>query len=248
VKFIVSDHPVTVYNRACYPGSTFCRGCNDPDIWLLATHTFFPLSLTKVLILTNLAWARSPYQNERKVRPNPGLFRSAIFNFTYIQIWRYLSEQEVIQKRALRHVAAAEKEWLCPEGRLETTHWGKIGKGLLLMPEPRDIHMGGQIAIGHKDGHAEHYSEYGHRPWQPGFEDKDREEAESVALRRFQAEFAEMHGPAWRGTSHNFGQVGPHVDSEEYHTCLLQKAQQYRQAARKRRWERTPSARSSIYV
>jgi hypothetical protein len=124
VKFIVSDHPVTVYNRACYPGSTFCRGCNDPDIWLLATHTFFPLSLTKVLILTNLAWARSPYQNERKVRPNPGLFRSAIFNFTDIQIWRYLSEQEVIQinyiikKRALRHVAAAEKEWLCPEGRL----------------------------------------------------------------------------------------------------------------------------------
>jgi hypothetical protein len=156
VKFIVSDHPVTVYNRACYPGSTFCRGCNDPDIWLLATHTFFPLSLTKVLILTNLAWARSPYQNERKVRPNPGLFRSAIFNFTDIQIWRYLSEQEVIQinyiikKRALRHVAAPEKEWLCPEGRLETTHWGKFGKGLLLMPEPRDIHMGGQIAIGYK--------------------------------------------------------------------------------------------------
>jgi hypothetical protein len=67
-----------------------------------------------------------------------------------------LSEQEVIQinyiikKRALRHVAAAEKEWLCPEGRLETTHWGKFGKGLLLMPEPRDIHMGGQIAIGYK--------------------------------------------------------------------------------------------------
>jgi hypothetical protein len=83
---------------------------------------------------------------------------------------------------------------------------------LLLMPEPRDIHMGGQIAIGHKDGHAEHYSEYGHRPWQPGFEDEDREEAESVALRRFQAEFAEMHGPAWRGTSHNFGQVGPHAN------------------------------------
>jgi len=33
-KFIVSDHPVTVYNRRCGPRSIWCRGFNDPDIWL----------------------------------------------------------------------------------------------------------------------------------------------------------------------------------------------------------------------
>jgi hypothetical protein len=58
-KFIISDHPVTVYNRACFPGSEWCRGFNDPDIRMVATHTYFPLSIEKVLILTNLAWVRN---------------------------------------------------------------------------------------------------------------------------------------------------------------------------------------------
>jgi len=42
-KFIISDHPVTVYNQACFPLSDWCRGYRDPDIWLSGTHTlFFP--------------------------------------------------------------------------------------------------------------------------------------------------------------------------------------------------------------
>ena len=39
-KFIISDHPVTVYNRGCFPGSAYCTGFNEPDIRLVATHTF----------------------------------------------------------------------------------------------------------------------------------------------------------------------------------------------------------------
>ncbi len=31
-KFIISDHPVTVYNRACPHLSKYCSGANDPDI------------------------------------------------------------------------------------------------------------------------------------------------------------------------------------------------------------------------
>lgn len=46
-KFIISDHPVTVYNRGCGPRSSFCKGHNDPDICLNATHTIFPLSWRK---------------------------------------------------------------------------------------------------------------------------------------------------------------------------------------------------------
>ena len=155
-KFIISDHPVTVYNRACFPGSVYCQGFNDPDIRMVATHTYFPLSIDKVLILTNLAWVRNPYQKERDPRPNPGLFRNAIMNLQDIQTCRSLYEQEVLEinyitkKRALRYIAAAEKDWLYPEKRLPSTHWSKFGHGYLLMPEPREVHMGGETYIGYK--------------------------------------------------------------------------------------------------
>jgi hypothetical protein len=79
-KFVVSDHPVTVYNRRCGPRSQWCRGDNDPDIWLNATHTMFPLSLDRILILTNLSWVRNPYQSPTKTRPNPNPLRSAMFS------------------------------------------------------------------------------------------------------------------------------------------------------------------------
>jgi len=56
IKFILSDHPVTVYNQGCFPLSKWCHGFNDPDIWFSGTHTLFPLCLDKLLILTNLSY------------------------------------------------------------------------------------------------------------------------------------------------------------------------------------------------
>ncbi len=70
-KFIVSDHPITIYNRRCGPRSQWCREYNDPDIRFHASHTLYPLSLDKILILTNLSWVRNPYQSETEMRPNP---------------------------------------------------------------------------------------------------------------------------------------------------------------------------------
>lgn len=157
-KFIISDHPVTVYNRGCFPLSDYCKEFNDPDIRYVATHTLFPLSLDKLLILTNLAWVRNPYQSETKWRPNPDLFRPAIFNFTKIQTHRSLAEQEIreinyiIKRRAFRYLAAAERDWLYPEKFLKSTHWRNFGDGLLLMPEPRAIHMGVRFTLGTKMG------------------------------------------------------------------------------------------------
>jgi hypothetical protein len=94
-KFIVSDHPVTVYNRRCFPGSAQCRGYNDPDIRHVATHSLFPLSMDKILILTNLAWARNPYQNELTPRPNPSFYHPTMAMLTDIQQGRILTEDEV---------------------------------------------------------------------------------------------------------------------------------------------------------
>jgi hypothetical protein len=237
-KFIISDHPVTVYNRACFPGSDYCKGFNDPDIRMVATHTYFPLSIEKVLILTNLAWVRNPYQNEHKFRPNPGLFRNTIMSLQDIQTHRSLSEQEVLEinyitkKRALRYIAGAEREWLYPENHLSSTRWNKFGNGYLLMPEPREVHMGGETYVGYKGGRSEAWNAYGERPWQPGFTNAARDAIEAKTLRRFQAEFAEMQGPEYRGTtffwSHHRGENGPHVTSDDYHQHLLEIAHRHK--------------------
>jgi len=210
-KFIISDHPVTVYNRACPPLSKWCAEHNDPDIRMNATHTYFPLSLDKILILTNLSWVRDPYQNEQRLRPNPELFRSAIFSFLSIQTERLLSEDEVLQinyvtkRRAYRYIATAEVEWLFPEKYVSTDHWRKLGDGYLFMPEPRLVHMGGEIFIGYKGGRSEAFGTYGHKPWQKGYKDETREERESKTLERFQAEWAFKHGPQYTARSEDFG-------------------------------------------
>ena len=231
-KFIVSDHPVTVYNRACPPLSDWCRGHNDPDVRQHATHTYFPLSLNKILILTNLSWVRNPYQNEIRFRPNPNMLRDAIFNFAAIQIERYLSEDEVLQinyitkRRAHRYIAAAEQEWLYPEKRVSTDHWKKLGDGYLLMPEPRLVHMGGEIVIGYKGGGGDSFSEYGHRPWQEGYKDEKRERRESETLYRFQAEWAMKKGPKFTANNADFGGFRIREDSEKMtanHKALLKK-------------------------
>jgi hypothetical protein len=209
-KFIISDHPVTVYNRACPPLSKYCVGHNDPDIRMNATHTYFPLSLDKVLIFTNLNWVRNPYQNELKIRPNPAMFRQAMFSFLGIQTGRLLTEDEVLQinlvtkRRAYRYIAAAEKDWLYPERRVSTDHWRKLGDGMLFMPEPRLEFMGGEILIGYKNGASDAFNAYGQKPWQKGYKDEDRERLESEMLERFKAEWAMKHGPKYTAFNMEF--------------------------------------------
>lgn len=221
IKFIISDQPVTVYNRASPPLSPYVKKHGDPDIRQQATHTIFPLSLNKLLILTNLSWVRNPYQNEKKLRPNPNFFRDSVFNFLDIQTERHLAEQEVleinyiIKSRAHRYIAGAEKEWLFPETYLTNTHWKNFGNGYLLMPEPRLQHLGGNVILGYEGGRSEAFSEYGHRPWQDGYEDYERERRERVSFEKFKAEWAAIHGPTYSARSFAFHSDKRHEDSEE---------------------------------
>lgn len=226
-KFIVSDHPVTVYNRVCGPRSKWCRGSDDPDILFNGTHTFFPLSLNKILILTNLSWVRNPYQSEIKLRPNPNPFRGAIFKFTDIQTLRYLSEQEVceinyiIKRRAYRYIAAAKKEWLYPERKIKSKKWNSYGKGYLFMPDPRSVHLGGEIFIGHNDGTSSAFDAYGRRPWQEGYSSDEEVGIERESLYRFKGEFARLFGPYRRGRTFNFMELEKEKDDEEFHEYHL---------------------------
>lgn len=226
-KFIISDHPVTVYNRECGPSSQWCRESNDPDIWLQGTHTIFPLSLDKILILTNLSWVRNPYQKATDLRPNPNPFRNAIFKFTDVQVRRHLNEQEVreinfiIKNRARRFVAAAKSEWLYPEKYISKSNWNNYGHGYLLMPDPRAIHWGGTIMWGGGPGGYGSMDEYGRLPGDPDFEGGKNKDLEYKTLPWFQGEFAELFGPYRRGRCMQTTEIEKERDSDDFHKYHL---------------------------
>jgi len=210
-KFILSDHPVTVYNRGCLPNSKWCIGHRDPDIALSGTHTLFPLSLDKALILTNLSWVRNPYDDPTKTRPNFYPFRNAMFNFMHIQTGRYLNEVEVneinyvIKMGAYRYVAAAKKEWLYPEHKIPSQCWEKLGQGYLFMPDPRSVTFSSKIIIGYGNKRADFFDEYGRKPWQPDYNNEAERNKEWATFHRFQGEFARVFGPRRRGRSFELG-------------------------------------------
>lgn len=243
-KFIISDNPVTFYNRDCFPGSAACRAPFDADARQAGTQTIFPISPDKVLILTNLTWARDPYQPALKIGPNPKLMRNSMFYYLDIQVGRSLAEDEVVEinfiikRRADRFIAAAEKDWLYPENRLSCDHWRRLGDGYLLFPDPRHVHMGGEMMIGYSSGGSDHFSEYGHKPWEPGFKDARRDKRETGALYRFQAEWSAMFGAQYRGQVAGMGRKKIHtaVPADIHQTYLkADEAQQAKPGERARR-------------
>lgn len=226
-KLLLSDHPVTVYNPDCFPGSQWCSGVNEPDIRRVGTHTLFPLGYDRLLVFTNLSWVRNPYGDAKKARPNPDFFRSAMFNFMQIQTGRMLSEEEVfeinyiIKQRARRYIAAAEKEWLYPERHMPRRRWDQLGGGYLLMPDPRSVQFSSQIVVGYKDKTADAWDEYGRRPGQPGYDDQETRSKEHHTALAFRGEYARVFGPRRRGLGWEHGR--PRLeDSDDYHKWHLQ--------------------------
>jgi hypothetical protein len=150
-----------------------------------------------------------------------------MFNFMQIQTECMLSDTEVceinyiIKTRARRYVAAARKEWLYPERHIPTEFWDKLDDGYLLMPDPRSVTFSTEIIIGYKDNRSDAFDEYGRKPWQKGYGDKDRQEQEIATLHAFQGEFARVFGPKRRGVSFEFGSKTNPVDSPEYHAYHL---------------------------
>jgi hypothetical protein len=232
-KFILSDHPVTLYNRDCFPASEWCRDFRDPDIRFIGTHTLFPLGSARLLILTNHAWVRDPHARGTKMRSNPKLFRSAMFYYPAIQIGRELSEVEVnqinfvIKKRAHRYIAATEEEWLYPERHIPSDHWRKLDNQYLLMPDPRSVTVSEEIIVGYDHRPSDIFDSYGRRPGQRGFRDKAQEERERQTHLAFQGEFARMFGPKRRGISYDFGGRDKTEDSPEFHEWHLSLDRKY---------------------
>jgi hypothetical protein len=166
VKFIVSDHPVTIYNAAYPPGSSVCRYPDDPSIELKGSQTIFALDANHCLILTNLEYAKNPDNVDLKsARTHARYGGQAIGRTDAFIRTRKLTSQEVIainrvlKARARRYIAASDKTWLDPDkGSLE--QWERLRK-VLLPPSNELWHFGGEIYIGYKDGSTHYQDQFG---------------------------------------------------------------------------------------
>lgn len=168
VKFIVTDHPVTVYNPACPPTSSSCIYPNDPDIGLVGSQTIFPLDHNNCLILTNLEYAKNPSNIDPLAkRTHARHFGQTIARTDTMIRTRTLTEEEVtainyiLKSRALRYVAASEEKWLYPERTINHS-WAQIGK-ILLPPKNELWHFGGETYVGKADGSVIYQDAFGRR-------------------------------------------------------------------------------------
>lgn len=168
-KFIISDAPVTTYNRMVFPGSPEALKGGGAQIERMGTHTLFPLDLNHCLVITNLQYVRNPKVNPMKVRENPRYFEEAMFDLRKVQRGREVEEEHVLainhvlKTQSSRYVAAFEKDWLFPEKKMTQKFWAKLGGPHFLMPDPRKVSFTTGTLVGFEGGGGWGVNEYGHQ-------------------------------------------------------------------------------------
>ena len=173
LKFIISDHPVTVFNASAPPGAALCEYPLEPGIELKGTQTIFPLSREKCLILTNLEYAQDPSCDLLSKRTFARRFRSSMVRTDAFIRTRELSTQEVerinkvIRTRAHQFVAAGKAEWI-PEPIVDENEWKKIVD--VLSPPPNQlIGFGGELFAKYDSGHVHYQDEFGRTEKEPEY-------------------------------------------------------------------------------
>lgn len=165
VKFIVTDHPVTIFNHALPPEAPQCAFPNDPGIALKASQTLFPLSRDHCLILTNLEYAQDPSVAPLEKRTFARNFRQSMVRTDKIIRTRRLKDFEVsvincvLKARAQRHIAAGRPEWLHPEN-VATGSWADLAP-TLLPPHDELWNFGGETFVGFEDGSVHYQDAFG---------------------------------------------------------------------------------------
>ncbi|MES5483345.1 DUF4238 domain-containing protein [Bradyrhizobium sp. INPA03-11B] len=165
VKFITSDHPVTIYNHAVPPTDGACAYPLDPGIALRGSQTLYPMDRNHCLILTNLEYAKDPSTNPLKKRTFARNYRQYMTKIDSFIRERKLTAQEVAQinfivkKRARRYVGGGRKEWLYPE-RTVTQSWSELRK-TIMPPEFGLFEFGGEIFVKYESGDVHYQDEFG---------------------------------------------------------------------------------------
>ncbi len=194
-KFIVSDDPVTFYNRRIFPSEALYPGGEDfPKV---GTRTIFPLSMDCGLIITHLQQVRNPWCNPLQDRENARLFGQTIADLTIIQHGRELEDDEVLRinyilkTRARKFIAAPTKEALYPESQLGRIDWAKLDDDWFLLPNLWKVPFTTGIMAGGRNGRRFAMDEYGRNPGHPRFEDRRRREDEHRTFERAKEEWAQ---------------------------------------------------------
>ena len=165
VKFITSDHPVTIYNHAVPPTDATCAYPGDPGIALRGSQTIYPMDRNHCLIFTNLEYAKDPGIGPLEKRTFARNYRQSLTRIDTFIRSRKLNAHEVAQinfimkKRARRFIGAGRKEWLYPENAV-TEPWSELRK-TLLPPKGGMFHFGGEIFVGYESGDVHYQDEYG---------------------------------------------------------------------------------------
>lgn len=165
VKFILTDHPVTVYNPVMDPASRQCAYPQDPQVASLGSQTVFALDANTCLIITNLEYAKDADQQDlTRLRTNARHLGAGMTRTDNVIRERKLRRDEVIminhllKSRAKRYIAAAKAEWLYPEQELSGS-WKQITQ--ILLPKTDLWRFGGEIYVGYADGTSGYWDEYG---------------------------------------------------------------------------------------
>ena len=177
LKFIISDHPVTVYNHAMPPEAEGCRYPLDPSITLMASQTIYPLDRNNCLILTNLEYAKDRDVSPIDKRTFPRNFRTSMVRTDAFAKLRRLDADEVrrinyiIKARARRFVAAGREEWLDPEHG-EGASWAEM-RDVLRPPERAMFGFGGEMYAQFEDGSVHYQDSFGRTEKESEFLKKD---------------------------------------------------------------------------
>lgn len=165
VKFITSDHPVTIYNHAVPPMDGACVYPLDPGIALRGSQTIYPMDRDHCLILTNLEYAKDPSTAPLEKRTFARNYRQSMARIDAFIRTRKLTAQEVtqinsiIKKRARRFIGAGRKEWLYPEKTM-TQPWSEL-RQTLLPPRGGLFHFGGEMFVKYESGDVHYQDEFG---------------------------------------------------------------------------------------
>lgn len=175
-KFIVSDEPVSFFNRRTFPSE--CEYPGEIELDRIGTRTIFPLNWDACLIISHLQLVRNPWTDPKASRVNARAYQGTVRYLLDTQFGHELEEDEVLRinyilkKRATRHIAASEEAWLYPEKQVSATNWSKLDDDWFLFPNPWKVRFSGGIAVGYKDGSSWAADEYGRHPGGPGYQDR----------------------------------------------------------------------------
>jgi Protein of unknown function (DUF4238) len=193
-KFIVSDGPVTFYNRVMFKSDSVYP--NDTELNEIGTRTLFPLGLDACLIITHLQLIRNPWATPTEFRRNARSFRTVLTYLGNIQFGRELEEDEVLRvnhilkQRATRYLAAAEEEWLYPERRVSTTDWTKLDDDWFLFPNLWKVPFTTGVMAGGGPSLPYAADEYGYHPGNREYNNEKFRQMEHLSCDRAQLVWA----------------------------------------------------------